>query len=80
MGYPETEFGRDIISSLSMCAKVKARYPLRMVWPDAMCPNGQFCYFNPSGSVRVVHEDGEIFECDLERGYPWMRKIWPRTK
>lgn len=67
---------RTLICAYNMFDYCKDKYPLREVQPDKHCPNNEFCYFNrKSRNVRVVRNKKEIWICDHEKGYPYMKRV-----
>lgn len=71
---------REIISSYSLLEILRKRYPKRKIEPDSHVEQGSFYFFRPrDGSVRLGKMDGSIWACDYERGFPYMKKIWPRS-
>lgn len=73
-------FKREIIAPFRYYEFLKRRYPRRRVIPEAMCPDYEFAYFGRGGRVRMVRlPDFDIWECDWDRGFPFMKCIRRKT-
>lgn len=69
-------YSRALITAFKNLNQVKERYPNREVVPEAYCPDDQLYYFNPNGHARMLDlKDNTLWECDRDRGFPWMRRI-----
>lgn len=53
----------------------REKYPTREVHPDRHCPANEFNYFNlKSGEVRIVRRKIEIWKCDYDLGFPYVKR------
>lgn len=66
----------QLICSYDTDEYCKGRYPSRKVDADRYCPHGEYYYFNKkSNQVRRIRNKSEVWACDYEAGFPWMRRI-----
>lgn len=65
-----------IICSVKHSDYLRSRYPAREIDSTIYCPADQFYYFSKTGRVRMVDiEDFSIWVCDLEKGFPYMKRV-----